>query len=898
MRKYLTPLLIPILLLMCETLTATHNRAGEITYTQTGGLTIRATITTYTRTSSFAADRDSLEMFWGDGTKQFIKRSNGQGVELPNDIKLNYYIAEHTYPTRGSYKMSVVDPNRIAGILNIDFPNSVNIQFYIETTLTLLDPRFQGRNSSAVLLQPPIDYACVNQIFTHNPNAFDPDGDSIAYELITPFQDRDVPVPNYELPDRISPGPTNKISLNSITGDFVWNSPKLIGEFNITYLIKEYREGTLINSIIRDMQILVRSCPDLNRPPKIDGPEEICVVAGELIEFEVIATDPDSNEILEFSALGGPFNISDPAVFTKGFLLPISRSTAKFKWQTNCSHVSPAFYQIVVKVTDELNNQNSGLATLKTIRIKVVAPPPKNLSAELNDGMVTLSWDSPYDCDMAKNFLGFSVWRREESRPIAIDSCSPSLSSHYEKIIFLTKDKLNNRYTAKDLEIEPAKIYCYRVVGEMAQFTEAGNPYNRAQSIPSNEFCLRTSFLEPLITKVSVISTGQNNGSIEINWLAPESSRIDTLEYPSPYSIAVSQAASLAGPNFTEIQSFNYNHLSLIKDTIHIASSLNTESTPYSYQIAFGSGTNNIFKSIPASSVYLNAIGRDQKIDLQWQHKVPWSNSNYEIYRINQQGLDEFIGASTTQEFALAELINGEEHCFRIKSFGSYHLQGIPDPIINFSQISCATATESIAPCTPVLSLYTICDSPEIEESDVLFNRLEWSFTGTCKKASDLNMFKIYYSENIGSSPSLLETLHSSAFNYDHVLREYITGCYQISAIDSSGNESSLSNRVCIKNCPNYSLPNSFTPNADGANDLFIPMINRFIESVNFKVFNRWGQKVFETNDPNINWNGTNMAGKELADGSYYYVCEVFERKVDGSLISNKVLNGSIYILR
>jgi len=46
---------------------ATHNRAGEITYEildTPDGLTIRATITTYTKASSIAADRDTLDICW------------------------------------------------------------------------------------------------------------------------------------------------------------------------------------------------------------------------------------------------------------------------------------------------------------------------------------------------------------------------------------------------------------------------------------------------------------------------------------------------------------------------------------------------------------------------------------------------------------------------------------------------------------------------------------------------------------------------------------------------------------------------------------------------------------------------------------------------------------------
>ena len=187
----------------CYKLSATHNRAGEITYEQIGDLTIRATIVTYTRTSSFAADRDSLTLYWGDGDSTHVQRSNGNGFELPNDIKKNEYVSEHTFPTRGTYTMSVEDPNRIAGILNIDFPNSVNIRFYIETTFTLLEPRFQGRNNSAILLQPPIDIACIGQVYTYNPNAYDVDGDSLSYELVTPRANMSQEVPNYQLPDQM-----------------------------------------------------------------------------------------------------------------------------------------------------------------------------------------------------------------------------------------------------------------------------------------------------------------------------------------------------------------------------------------------------------------------------------------------------------------------------------------------------------------------------------------------------------------------------------------------------------------------------------------------------------------------------------------------------------------------
>ena len=181
---------------------ATHNRAGEITYVQIDDLTIRATITTYTKASSVDADRDSLEILWGDGTSSTLVRINGSGDILDNNIKRNYYSGVHTYPGQGTYTMSMLDPNRVASVLNINWPNSVNVPFYIETTFTFLNPQFQGFNNSVILLQDPIDLACVGQRFIHNPNAYDSDGDSLAFEFFVPYQGINDPVPNYKLPDQ------------------------------------------------------------------------------------------------------------------------------------------------------------------------------------------------------------------------------------------------------------------------------------------------------------------------------------------------------------------------------------------------------------------------------------------------------------------------------------------------------------------------------------------------------------------------------------------------------------------------------------------------------------------------------------------------------------------------
>jgi len=101
-----------------------------------------------------------------------------------------------------------------------------------------------------------------------------------------------------------------------------------------------------------------------------------------------------------------------------------------------------------------------------------------------------------------------------------------------------------------------------------------------------------------------------------------------------------------------------------------------------------------------------------------------------------------------------------------------------------------------------------------------------------------------------------------------------------------------------VDNCPFYELPNAFTPNGDSQNDVFEPTRSCFIANVNFQVFNKWGGLVFETKDPALRWDGTNTQGKDLAAGTYFYRCEVFENRVEGIVAAPEILSGYIELLR
>ncbi|MEM9823570.1 MAG: T9SS type A sorting domain-containing protein [Bacteroidota bacterium] len=363
-----------MLCLLCtqSMLFATHNRSGEILFTQLDELRIRATVITYTRESSLAADRDSLNFCWGDGTCEWIQRINGQGSGEPIgfDTKKNVYEATHIYTDLGNYKLAMTDPNRNSGILNIANGNSVNVAFHLETEVQLKDLNFNQINSSPVLMVPPIDLAFVGQPFIHVPNAFDVDGDSIAYELIVPLQAEGLEVPDYQFPNEVGSG-SNSFSINPETGVVNWTNPTIIGEYNVAILIKSYRDGVEIDRIIRDMQIRVEEGGDPPASFETQGfPQNVvnAVGIGDTVRIQMLVPQFDPFLGIQISATFG-LDVLFPDATTFATDIGDGTASAEFTWVVEEAHVREQAYQLVIKT--ERNFAEYGPADFAVFRFKI-----------------------------------------------------------------------------------------------------------------------------------------------------------------------------------------------------------------------------------------------------------------------------------------------------------------------------------------------------------------------------------------------------------------------------------------------------------------------------------------------------------------------------------------------
>jgi gliding motility-associated-like protein len=887
-----------LLMLTCGQVMATHNRAGEIRVEQTGSLSVKATIITYTKASSVAVDRDTLTICWGDGFCEQVLRSNGKGDLLANDTRRNFYISTHTYGGRNTYKISMTDPNRNEGILNIR--NSVSVPFHIETTFTFLSAQFQGSNTTPILLQPPIDIGCIGKPFIHNPNAYDPDGDSLAYRLTVPLQLTNNPVPLYEFPNQIGQGFNNVITMNETSGEFRWVSPQVAGEYNIAILIISYRKGTAIDSTIRDLQILINPCND--NPPVVSTRTAFCIIAGNNLTFDVSANDIDPRDSVILSALGGPFTqLTSPATFSAPIKFNPPIVQGRFSWLTDCNHISGQPYSVVFKAVDKI-----GLADLKTVNIKVIGPPPTGVATIVNNSEVKVLWDKPYTCEAALNkyFYAFSVWRKQNVG-ILNDSCKTGLDgSGYTRIAFDTIfPDANGKYFYIDKNLERGKTYCYRILAHFAKRTSQGNPYNLVESVPSKEVCTQLNRDIPLITKASVVSTSTTIGIMRVEWTKPVPKDLDTIKNQPPYRYVLQRTNGINSTGFVDIPgaSFTYNSFSAANDTFWDDFNINTLDRPYTYKVLFYAKdlTKPLGESVVASSVFLNIISSDKINKLNWNFNVPWTNSTYIIYRKNNVGVFDSIGISFTNNYDDRDVVNKQEYCYYIKAIGSYGINGVISPLINLSQERCGIPIDTVPPCTPLLTVSNSCPNLPVEINEQ-FNKLVWNRKPIgCNNNDDAIKFEIYYKPSRGSNFALLTTVNNLNDSiYSHFPKGSLAGCYAIAAIDSVGNKSPLSLTICIDNCPDYVLPNTFTPNGDGQNDIFKPYPYRFVEKVNFEVFNKWGQLVFRTEDPNLSWNGKNLNGDELAEATYFYKCIVFEKRLDGIVQSENVLSGFIELIK
>ncbi len=856
--------IVVFLLMFVFRANATHQRAAEISYKHLQGNTYSITLIMFTRTSSPADDtRDSMPIKWGDNTEEEIPRIIFQ--DLGNDVTYNVYKGIHTFPGDGEYTISVEDPNRNNGVVNI--PNSVNIPMYVESKLVINS--FLGPNNSVVLSNPPFNVGCVHKLFVHNPGAYDPDGDSLAFKLAVCKGHDGMDIPGYTFPQA-----SEYFIINEHTGDLIWKNPVLQGEYNVAFIVEEWRDGIMIGSVRRDMQINIVVCD--HDPPVFDSLSDTCAIAGDFITFPVSATDPDSTTVI-LEGSGGPFYVSEsPAIINPDPGIGKPTATTVFSWQTTCSHIRKNPYNAVFKATD--NGFPVGLTTFDNSFIKIISPPPENLTAIPENKTIKLHWDT-IECS---NATGYKIYRKVDEDTWNPDYCQTGVPAYtgYEPV--KTISGRNNTSYVDDNNGKGLTYgikYCYRVTGLY---------YDNVESKPSDTACSRLKRETAIITNVTNDSINPEKGWLHVIWVKP--TELDTILHPGPFQYQLFRNYGSGWNNPEKVAVLNG-----LNDTVFLDSTININSKnkPYYYRVDIYGEQGFINSSETAASPFISLTPYDKRLRINISADVPWINDEYIIYRKAPEE-DGFSVLDTVSGTVYDDkgLENFKEYSYYVVTSGHYSLSGIPDPLLNISEIATGIPQDLEPPCKPVLSVKTDCDNIE--------NNLTWSVPyDSCNY--DVMKYILYYSSPGPDNLEVLTEITDAAdTTFTHSDIDKVVGCYGVIAVDSAGNKSDMSDLICVNYdaCPNCKLPNVFTPNGDGINDFFEPMKNMTatVDHVEFSIFNRWGREVYYTEDPNIKWDGKDKTtGKLLPDGTYFYECKSYLITNNGMVTAKS--QGSILLL-
>lgn len=139
-----------------------------------------------------------------------------------------------------------------------------------------------------------------------------------------------------------------------------------------------------------------------------------------------------------------------------------------------------------------------------------------------------------------------------------------------------------------------------------------------------------------------------------------------------------------------------------------------------------------------------------------------------------------------------------------------------------------------------------------------------------------------------GSSSSVESPTHIYSQPYNTSL---LTVRYTIS--DSFGCQATTQKFIKIYSSCYVTVPNAFTPNNDGKNDLLRVLNAVKAEKFDFRIYNRWGQLMFQTTDWKQGWDGT-VSGKPQGTGTFIWLVTYTERNSTYS----RTLKGTAVLIR
>ncbi len=827
----------------------------------------------------------------------------------------------------GGYELRYQRCCRNVTIVNIIDPLGTGATFGV----TLSETALQECNSSATFLQWPPIYICVNEPINFDQSAIDIDGDSIVYRLCTPLDgatpEEPEPIPSlHTTPEEvvwIDP-PYNldnvlggiPLAINEQTG-LLTGTPSTVGQFVVGICLEEYRDGNLISTTRRDFQYNVGVCGVALS--SFFAPEIYCEglevnfinQSSNADDFEWYFNDPGNPGAFsdEFSPT---YTFSDTGAYTVLLVAePGGECVDSFEQEIYLQYPSlfADFDFNYVNCTDSLIIQVNDL-TIDTISepeiwvwtlrdadgIVIGTSNEQNPSFAITTSTeVTLELvvTAANGCQQTLVEVFPANVFNEDSFPDVITSC-------FDTAVPLNPDPLPGvsytwtPSTGLDNPTSPTPIASPDETTTYVVFIQSFGNCQLFDTVTVVVDSLAADFTyeAPCDQEVSFFNDSYNAESFAWYFNDPAN--------PTSFSF-------LENPTYTYADSGSYSVLlvadngpycldSIIQDIDVGATALMPDFT-----FEFEGCSDSILIEVTDFSSHADSL------DFTWD----WTLSDMDgevLGTSNAQNPDFTVYSSNILDLSLT--ITDTEGCdwtyvetFPINIFST---DLIPD-----ASLLCPNDTTQLNP-NPLPGV-TYSWSPATDLSDasatsplafpdqamtyfvVLEDAFGCSYNDTVQvTVGDYIPFVDAFADPDtifqGDTTQLFGTIEpgyqyfwdpTESLNDPNIAEPFAfpdeTTAYTLEIIDSEGcnNEVQLSVVVVEPICeePFVFFPNAFTPNNDGENDI-IQVFGNHIEVMELVIYNRWGQKVFESTDPQVGWDGT-FEGETLepdAYGFYLYV--------------------------
>ncbi|MFA6260610.1 MAG: gliding motility-associated C-terminal domain-containing protein [Bacteroidia bacterium] len=764
-------------------------------------------------------------------------------------------------------------------IQNIVSPNAAAIAIYAEV------PPFGAYNSTPEFTSNPFTYLCKDNPYTYNMNFVETDGDSLHYSLITPLNgllDQNQPAttdpeagpyptiawqPGFDDTKEIRGSPA--LSIHPITGQLTV-TPTEVGVFVGAIRVEEFRFGKKLGEVRLELQFSVTNC--LSNPfpavlyKNLDGtfasgsyavhiPEKVC--------FNINLSDFTDSLYVKISgnAFNNPNIQQRPTIDSPFSFSGFKNGSTRFCWQTDCSLTGLPIQFFNVEVRD--NGCPVPKITKSTFSVRIDSMPstkPKiwfrNEAGDSSEiGNFTVRIPDELCLDILVADPGDSIKVKINGNAFA----NPAYTTH---------PGLNTPFSFEAFEQGQSQL-CWKT-----DCSQTGKSYNAFEVQVTDNGCFPTYHSAPLVIHIDSMPLVDPVGILCMTLVNNNQTRIEFADstYINPYYRSYHAYRAVDGGTFALIDSIKPQaERSILTDY----TSFNNRITNYSYLIrtenlcrvegpsSETTETASNLKPTPEQQKMLNVTVVDNKaIQMIWPKTKEKDFARYYIYK-SKRGNDNF---SELADYFQTGDTSFTDYQVDVQRYSYCYHVIMKDTCQNYGpagQIACSILLDGVS--VPF-------------ESHVNWTPYTYWDNGTkcytLYKGDNLRPFeKLDNTDNtvVEFNDNKLNTKAGKFYYYVTANQEnplILDGDYDNSAIPVLYSQS---NQIELIQSPLLHVPNAFTVNQDGVNDEW-SIRDVFVKDYELRVYNKWGQLIFQTNDKNVHWKGETNDGREAPADVYVYL--------------------------